>query len=373
MEPIKLNFPNNSPKVAVWGSYLWGNFGDDVMAVMICQHLKQLGLSPVAYKLDDKLASMYEINTDSDIKSLLTGAAACIIGGGGLLCPSTLMEREWELLYRDLSLTSIPLHVCSVGGDGTDEPHFLTLNAMRVLLLPNLKSATVRLEPDVYLFDKLSVHCKYYPDIVLASPHFFPVKNHTLSASNKLSKSFSVIINLHKSPDIEKFYHIFRSILPILGVNIKYLKTHLSWLQPNEPPLLDYEFLPQDSETESCQYESIEKVRDIILSSDLVISSKLHVGVFSYSFGVPFLSLNGPKKASSFIEQIGATSCRFAGKLFSLKLLILILKARREKMKAKSNNLKNNFPLETMSSSPLGHFQEIDNFLSNLFPSSYKA
>ncbi len=49
-------------KVAIWGSYNYGNYSDDLMAIQFAKELEKLGTEPVVYRLDRQLAQQYSVN-----------------------------------------------------------------------------------------------------------------------------------------------------------------------------------------------------------------------------------------------------------------------------------------------------------------------
>ncbi len=354
---------NNFPKVAVWGSYLWGNFGDDVMAIIISRHLKEKGFHPVVYKLDSKLANYYGISSESDVDVLLSGSVACIVGGGGLLCSSNIMDDEWKTFYFALLRNPIPVHFCSIGGDGNSSLPMLTLYVTKVLMLPNIKSATVRLESDMQIFKEIKVPCEFHPDIILSSPKFFPIKSKKYTTDiDKKNRKLSFIINLPKCRRFSIFSKLINLASGLFNIEVTYLRTHLSWLQTSEPPFLDYEYIPSVSHEQTLVYENVEQVRDALLNSDLIISSKLHAGVFALSYGVPFISINGAKKTKSFLDQAEINSSLTIGRFYLLKLFLLIV--NRQQIIFLIDATKQNSRLVSLMHECFGHFNFLDRFLS---------
>ncbi|MDH6099439.1 polysaccharide pyruvyl transferase family protein [Anabaenopsis sp. FSS-46] len=361
---------NKVSQVAVWGSYLWGNFGDDVMAIMISRHLQKQGFHPVVYKLDPKLAKHYGISSESDLDTLLSSSVACIIGGGGFLCSSSgvhLMDSEYKHFYLSLLNHSIPVHFCSIGGDGSSSLPLLSLYLTKLFLLPNVKSGTVRLETDLKIFQEIGIHSEFYPDIILSSPMFFPLEHKTNDENNsKKKRKLSIIMNFGKSNKMDILGKLISLIFPLLSIRVTYLRTHLSWLNPSNPPFLDYEYLGSESNEQNVIYENVEQVRDALINCDLIISSKLHVGVFALSYGVPFMSINGAKKTQSFLDQAEIKSSYLNTRGFSLSVIwrIFLLLLNRKKILFMTDAIKNNSKLKSLIEQSFGHFYSIDRFLS---------
>src|SRR6185436_18776994 len=115
-------------KIALYGFYKHGNFGDDVMCIMIVRTLKSLGFHPTVYQLPAFYAIPEQVDTADTFESLLDGAAACVLGGGGLLVsagekiefPALLeMDQDLERLASLCQSRSIPVWGVSIGGTGT--------------------------------------------------------------------------------------------------------------------------------------------------------------------------------------------------------------------------------------------------------------
>lgn len=351
--------------IAVWGSYLWGNFGDDVMAICISLFLKEKGYKPVVYKLDPVISKKYGIDSEQDIKTLFEKATACVIGGGGLLCSSALMEDEYKQLFFALDRYRVPVHICSIGGDGGGNLPLLSLYFTKCLMLPVIKSATVRLKTDVRFFHELGVPCEYFPDIVLSTSRFFPADRKKGAVYSKRGKeSLKILVNIKKRKHIQRLSKALHIISKLRRVKINYIRTHLAWLKPDEPPFLDYEYLPESKKEDSIVYESIEQVQDVILNTNLVLSDKLHLGVFALAYGTPFISINGANKTRAFLKEADLEDNIVHMKAgFLTRLYFFIL--RKKRMEATINKVKNHQPLQKMIDESVGHFESLKTFLDN--------
>src|SRR5687767_3323980 len=114
-------------KIALYGFYKHGNFGDDIMCLMIARTLKSLGLRPAVYQLPDYYASTALLDSAATMESLVDGAVACVLGGGGFLISAggnvfpALLEQDEDLerLAPICQARSIPVWGVSIGGTGT--------------------------------------------------------------------------------------------------------------------------------------------------------------------------------------------------------------------------------------------------------------
>ena len=72
-------------KIAIWGSYNHGNYGDDIMAIQFAKALMDEGFEPWVYRLDKDLADRFQIHSTSSLDELLDESPICLIGGGAML------------------------------------------------------------------------------------------------------------------------------------------------------------------------------------------------------------------------------------------------------------------------------------------------
>ena len=105
-------------KAAIWGSYNYGNYGDDLMAIQFAKELEKLGTEAYVYRLDRQLAQQYSVNTVDSLAELIDNSKFCILGGGGILGGgTTVLEQD----FIDLNAIAIshhcPIFGISIGGD----------------------------------------------------------------------------------------------------------------------------------------------------------------------------------------------------------------------------------------------------------------
>ena len=72
-------------KIALFGCYKHGNFGDEVMCIMIARTLKSFGFRPTVFSFPRIAPSRSRLTQPTLLESLLDGAVARVLGGGGLL------------------------------------------------------------------------------------------------------------------------------------------------------------------------------------------------------------------------------------------------------------------------------------------------
>ncbi len=352
-------------KISVWGSYLWGNFGDDVMGLMVCLRLKSLGYSPVIFKLDQLLADRYGVETTDKLDHLFVGTSALVIGGGGLLCGGNLMDSEWAALEAALISQELPIHIFSIGGDGIDADPHVSASACRVMGSRLVRSATVRLSTDISALRLISpalerIHC--FPDVLLTAPEFFEPLPCT---QEKPLSSEPMIINTGKSRAVTVLDSIQVHAAPVLPRPILFAATHLEHLRRSKGPVrLDYEYQSK-STAQNIAYHNINQMASVVSSASSVVSGKLHLGVFALAYGTPFISINGATKTIAFMKQAGLESSILAiNRLLSLRLPCLVLARHVDALAARASSC---IPVvASLKRESHGHWNELGLFLQTL-------
>jgi len=70
---------------------------------------------------------------------------------------------------------------------------------------------------------------------------------------------------------------------------------------------INYEYVPE-RETDTIKivkYETPSKLLEFLSGIDLLVTSKLHLGISGLPLGTPFLIYRGPGKAKTFLQSIG--------------------------------------------------------------------
>ena len=287
-------------KVSIYGSYSFGNYGDDVMAIQFALHLQKLGLDVCVYGLSPQLAEKYNIKSVDCFPELFKDASFCIIGGGGVLVDNLTNSVDQE--FHQLLATSIeyncPVFPISIGGEGKGAEASLSEARHSFFSHSLCGDATVRLADDVELFEKLDKKAFYFPDVLLSVGEAWNVPQ-----TNSQDNLIKVGINLPDSAQMKLFFAELKLISWLYKDIIFYfIPTYLS------DSSIKWEFLPK-TETDNIKihnYTDPQSTLNFLASLDLVISYKLHLGLTALAVGTPFYSVGGPNKAKAFLEEIGA-------------------------------------------------------------------
>jgi hypothetical protein len=308
-------------KIAIWGSYNFGNYGDDTMAIQLSKFLKDLNVDPMVYLLDKSLANKHSIDTTDSVDELIRGASFCIIGGGSMLAnnlPESL-EKEFHKLYDTLKKYGCQIFPISIGGEGLGKKAPLSFWRNKLFSDTSCKWSTVRLKSDVESLSILSKKGYYYPDILLSVRKTFDIKNCSRSDDGKLH----IGIHIPKGPRANLLMLQIRLIARIRkNIVFHFIKAYL----PNST--VDIEFLPELSSANIKKhvYSDPTHTSSFISSLDLLVSYKLHLGVTALALGVPFLSIGGASKTREFLRSMDADFAIWRAKDKNLRLIWLLSK-----------------------------------------------
>lgn len=287
-------------KAAIYGSYSFGNYGDDIMAIQFALHLQKLGLESYVYRLDKSLAKKYDINSVDSLDELLKDAAFCLIGGGGFLIDNLTnsVDREFDELLEKSLKYSCPFYPISIGGEGQGANASLSTARHSFFSHAICENPTVRLVDDVELFKKFGRQALYYPDVLLSVSKAWDI--YPAEAQDNMVR---VGINL---PDSAQMRLLFAQLKLIT----LYRKNIVFYFIPTYLPSSEiaWEFFPEkeSANLKLHNYVDPQSTLNFLATLDLVISYKLHLGLSSIAVGTPFYSVGGSRKTKAFLREIDA-------------------------------------------------------------------
>ena len=318
-------------RVALFGFYGVGNFGDDLMAWMIAKELQSRGHRVSIFSLGrDKRHSLLSLDFQQQgftistfIDQTLTSCDAVIYGGGGVLVAHSMdklkkfrlyFEREQQFLNA-VKCRRLPLMVMSVGGDGGMDPD--QLDAFAKDLVKYASTVTVRNSSDVYLMRALGLDSLDAPDLVWAARQI-------LSIQSRAHLGFTIGLDLY--PAILKrrggsYFIAFLQALILKHPTIEFVFLN----SRHRTSGLDLELSQFLRGVNVNRYRFVDFQSDVSIlgSLDLLISSRLHVLMIALSCGVPVISIFAEAKTQLVLEQTGLDSMSFtAERLTELKNLL---------------------------------------------------
>lgn len=310
-------------KAAVWGSYNYGNYGDDIMALQFAQALKSEGLQPWVYRLDRDMASRFQIQSTDSIDELLDQAEFCLIGGGAMLeSGPSVMDQDFEDLRRASIKYRCPVYPVSVGGDGQGILSRLSCQKEAFWTSDYCQSPTVRLTIDIALAQLLNKQAIYYPDVL------WTVKDAwSIVPKQNVDGKTHIGINIPNSAAARLMVQQLNAVATVQqDIVFHFIRTYLPTSQ------VDLELLPKSGSLFIRQhvYTDPKETLEFLSTLNLVISHKLHLGLTALALGVPFLSLGGKGKTKSFLKEIGADFAIWSSRKKNTELVALL--ASRKKL-----------------------------------------
>lgn len=312
-------------KVAVFGSYNYGNYGDDLMGVMFAHRLKHLGADPTVYRLDPAFAETYGVKTTQSLDTLLANAEFCIVGGGGLLTGKSklsALDQEIEDGYEAFALATqkydCPIYPLSVGGDGRGEATPLPKGRHSLFSSPTCERTTVRNQSDIALMNHLGKEAVCYPDVLWSAPNYW-----NLAKPENTSDILKIGINL---ADTRKHRALVSTIDLLSKLNPQKVEIHLIRSHLAQYPV-NYEMLPASHQAHLYSHTYSDPVETLAFlgSLNVLVSQKLHLGLSALAMGVPFISYGGQGKTHTLLKSIGAEGAIIpTTKLATLNLAIIL-------------------------------------------------
>jgi polysaccharide pyruvyl transferase WcaK-like protein len=295
-----------TPKVGLVGFYGHGNFGDELMAVIIARYLANIGVPFSVYRLCPPYAQKYNLPVAHSAEELLEDARVLLWGGGGLLVPwsrlayTALFPKAGTQFERLISMAlrrKMRLLGTSVGGDGTSPRQLIPAYKQR--FAESAEYLTVRNPQDLQLLKQFGLKGEFFPDIVWQTGKWFPLRREKtgrmrigmdIYASNLLRQNAAYLIpsllavtRARRDCEFVFIDTTNRTIKPyrglglvIRGVNIR---TH--------------------------QFHEMENDLELLGSLDLLVSTRLHAPMICLQCGVPALSLFAEKKTILMFRNLG--------------------------------------------------------------------
>ncbi len=311
-------------KVAIWASCNHGNYGDDVMAIMFAKTIQKTGAEPFVYRLDKNLALKYGIKSASTIDELLQDAAFSMIAGGSWLESRNLgkdYEYDFEEYLAGLEKHNCPFYAISIGGDSNQDPNKLEPQRYKLFTHSLFKEATVRLQGDLKMMQKLDKKAQYFPDIVLSLPDFWQVNPKTTE------KKIKIGLNINQGHT--RIYSWINGFLSKIypSVSFYYIQSHL----PKYNKKYEYQIEKETINIKNFMYQDPSSFTQKVSEMDLMVSFKLHPGVTGIAYGVPFFLIDGLDKTKSFLRsiQVEQAICTYN----NLLQIIALNKVKKQKEK----------------------------------------
>jgi len=352
---------------ALFGFYGVGNYGDDLMAWMIADHLASVGRRVAIHSLADRGGDSLrtpdflrrDFRSDPSIEATLDACDSVVYGGGGLLVSHAGQRmrrfarhfRKEEAFLAEVRRRGLPLAVLSVGGDGSGNPDHLDPFAIEMVRYAG--SVTVRNRSDLDLLARLGVAAHAYPDVVWSAAGRF---------GHVERRHAGLRIGLDLYPSMMRWSDALAVLATLQAVVLARPSVRFVCLDSTHACRGRFGGIGRflvGRNVERYRFSDFRSDLAELHSLDLLLSSRLHVPMVALQYGVPFLSVMPEGKTRLLLESVGLDDAAFGrGRLGELRALLGSDDRLREWLG------RYRFPeCASLSERSLGHFRRLDEFL----------
>ena len=327
--------------IALFGFYKYGNFGDDLMAVLFGLELKSLGIPFRVYHLRPEVLAEFGFQGENCLETLLADAAAVAYGGGGVFLSSRHDDFDTTLknLCSTCSQRRIPIYIFSAGGDGQPSR---SMSIARQELLRTAAYITFRNAEDAVLLDEIGRDKgAIFDDVVWQTPAVFRRSNRP-DAKTTIGIDNALLGSRRRRWPIRFLIWTCR----LLRRPYRFVIIMQSITEPCH-----------EGTVESLQYANgLSRFIDDISHMDLVITRRLHLGMVAMSYDIPVLQFLPQPKSRLLFHRLGLNELLFSSLLSLPRLFWTVVFARDFQRLRPSQNIAD-FPAIIRNSE--GHFREM--------------
>jgi len=271
------------------------------MAMMFTEELVERGYEVVLWGIEGEQAEQWDAEASRDVDSFLSSIDVLVFGGGGILANAHVrddFDRLVERVVQEASSQRIPVHAMSVGGDGTLAPECVSPG--RKALLEHVSLLTVRNPQDVDDVAQFDVHAHFHQDVVWSCPQYIsldPVKRKRNGSTKR------ILVNIEEKSVYRRLFVVATQMADCLspasraeyiGIIRESGELHALQKRLQGSGLMDY-----------TSYPGVEKTLRRVGAADILISSKMHIGMCALAMGIPFVSVFGEEKTRIMMENLG--------------------------------------------------------------------
>lgn len=336
-------------QIGVWGSYHYGNFGDDLMALIYAHRLATEGFEPVIFSANPALTAPFTYKTIDSITNWNSDDATVVMGGGAMLSGESFLRfvarpvsRKVNHEFRELNaacskhrLRVIPI---SIGGDGMANASIFGARH-RFFKAGFANLGTVRLRGDRELLTRqYQKDYPYFPDVLFATKK---VLDSLFTVKRCKPDKFTIGLNVHTSKGVELAAALKKSFP---GASVVNIGTHSSFYPGN------YEY--QEPNSRLIDYSTLPEFIADLAGLSVIVSDKLHVGLVGAVYGVPFVSYQAKSKTIGLHRELGLEEvvCQLPSDV------IRVLKSLDSEI-PQIQTLATRIPADGLDEQALGHFQ----------------
>ncbi|MFT4547903.1 MAG: hypothetical protein ACI8XO_000200 [Verrucomicrobiales bacterium] len=299
---MKYRYTSAPRKVGIWGWFQTGNYGDELMALYVAEAYRQIGVECVVFGLRPELSLKYGIAATDEVDDFFAQIGFCVFAEGGCLVDTGDSGNEKGERYVELATAArrhgVAVYPFSIGGNGqaAGKPK----GGLGELWSDGtFRETVVRLPGDVGLIESFGGDANCVPDMLWEASRVLDCE-----VPRKRSETLRVGVNFLRRLVPENFCEWVQAAVPE-GVEIHWLAVHTEDRVKGE--------LRAEVETDRVKIfrhrDPLELLR-FLGKLDVIVSSKLHVGLTGISQGATFLSCCGRPKTHAQLGEVSKNLIR---------------------------------------------------------------
>ncbi|NEP11907.1 MAG: hypothetical protein F6K14_17190 [Symploca sp. SIO2C1] len=344
--------------VGLFGYYQFGNFGDDLMAVMFAHHLQSMDVKTIIYGSAQVFTEQFGFQTVETVNELCEKSDLLVVGGGGILVKHAIPRAKFRRFDSDLAtlleqcrISRKPLAAISIGGGG------LPLSAIESTvgreLLQTATFVTLRNQQEAGLLTDANCKGETHHDVVWSTPRMF-------TGNRPTNKRRRIGVNIYLSKSESKAIPSILDLLSYLPMlrrdcDVVYFDIH------EETSALFRVLRPSwlVSGGEFRRFGKLKANLEFLRSLDLLVTSRLHVGVTALSYGIPVVSVASEPKVKLFFEGTGLSHLYYGEHQQFRLLQDLVIRPRFERLLGALDGVN----LQPFIVDSLAHYQCLTDFI----------
>ena len=288
--------------VGIFGWFHTGNYGDELMAIYVAKALREIGVSPLVFSARAELAQQHGLRTTDDLDAFFAEIAFCVFAEGGCLVDAGDSGNEKRGRYDSLSAAALQhgkiVYPFSIGGNGTGAGARPKGGLGQLWHRGVFGETIVRLEGDLALVDSFgATKATQLPDMLWEAADFL-LGEGLAQRAPKADRPLRIGVNFLRRLVPEDFEEWVGENTPE-GVEVHWLAVHTESRVKGE--------LRADRETDRVKvfrHQDPLQLLRFVGTLDLLVSSKLHVGLTALSQGTTFLSCHGRPKTHAQLREL---------------------------------------------------------------------
>ncbi|MBW8636729.1 polysaccharide pyruvyl transferase family protein [Hoeflea sp. WL0058] len=295
---------SNALKVGVFGYYSYRNLGDNVMAFQVASHIKREGHHPIIFTKNSIDMENWGFDLCSDVEDFVKSVDLIFFGGGGLLIPGLRRSKpggggfspDLRLVLDLANKNDVPMYGFSLGGIG--KPLQDIVPEERQDLVKCLKYLTLRNREDVQLLEQAGTAGEFLEDMVWATPNFVDVQDSPKSQRRRVGMC------LYRGRSSK-----FKTLRRIIELVVR-MRQDIDFVFYEVNPNVNGDFgsIAAADNYPNCTRKTLIDVSEAckeVASLDLMMTTRLHIGVMAMSYGVPSVAFAGEAKTRLLYRNIG--------------------------------------------------------------------